>query len=307
MSEPEPSNVPFYVTGGTLKPGAPSYMERQADTELLESLRAGEFCYVLTARQMGKSSLMARTAKRLEQDGISTAIVDLSQIGTERGDQAAAQWYFGIAHEIHRHLRITEPLRPWWQERADLPPVQRLTGFFRDLVLEHCPGRVVVFVDEIDSTIGLPFADDFFAALRACFNARATDASFERLTFALFGVASPDQLIRDQARTPFNIGKRIDLADFSSEEAAKLSGGLHVDPEEASKRLNRILHWTGGHPYLTQAVCRTVRERGGDSGTIEEVVDPRVEELFLSTRAQREETNLKHARARMEQPGPEKR
>ena len=307
MSEPEPSNAPFYVTGGTLKPGAPSYVERRADTELLESLLAGEFCYVLTARQMGKSSLMARTAKRLEQDGTRTAIVDLSQIGTERGDQAASQWYFGIAHLIHRQLRITEPLRPWWQERADLPPVQRLTDFFRELVLEHCPGRVVIFVDEIDSTIGLPFADDFFAALRACFNARATDAAFERLTFALFGVASPDQLIQDQARTPFNIGKRIDLTDFTLEEAAKLSEGLHADPTEASKRLERILHWTGGHPYLTQAVCRTVRERGGNSGTIEEVVDPRVEDLFLSSRAQREETNLKHARARLEQPGPEKR
>jgi WD40 repeat protein len=258
---------------------------------------------------MGKSSLMARTARRLEQGGIATAIVDLSQIGTERGDQAAAQWYFGIAHEIHRHLRIAEPLRPWWQEQADLPPVQRLTNFFRDVVLEHCSGQVVVFVDEIDSTIGLPFADDFFAALRACFNARATDASFERLTFALFGVASPDQLIKDQARTPFNIGKRIALTDFTMEEAQKLSTGLHADPAEASRRLRRILLWTGGHPYLTQAVCWAVRERGGDSeaGSIEQIVDPRVEDLFLSSRAQREETNLKHARARLEQPGPEKR
>jgi WD40 repeat protein len=309
VSEPETPSTPFYVTGGTLKPGAPSYVERRADTELTESLLAGEFCYVLTARQMGKSSLMARTAKRLEQEGVCTAIVDLSQIGTERGGQAAAQWYFGIAHEIHRQLRIAEPLRPWWQERADLPPVQRLTGFFRELVLRHCTGRVVIFVDEIDSTIGLPFADDFFAALRACFNVRATDASFEKLTFALFGVASPDQLIRDQARTPFNIGKRIDLTDFTLEEAAKISGGLHADPVEASKRLDRILYWTGGHPYLTQAVCRIVRERGGnpEAGGIEESVDPWVEDLFLSSRAQREETNLKHTRARLEQPSPEKR
>ncbi|HSK80951.1 MAG TPA: AAA-like domain-containing protein, partial [Thermoanaerobaculia bacterium] len=135
MSEPEPIAAPFYVTGGTLKPGAPSYVERRADTELLESLLASEFCYVLTPRQMGKSSLMARTAKRLEEEGVSKAIVDLTKIGTERGDQAVSQWYFGIAHLIHRQLEITEPLRPWWQERADLSPVQRLTDFFRELVL----------------------------------------------------------------------------------------------------------------------------------------------------------------------------
>jgi len=310
VSEPEASGASFYVTGGTLKPGAPSYVERRADTELLESLLAGEFCYILTPRQIGKSSLMARTAKRLEQDGISTAIVDLTQIGTDRGAQAAAQWYFGIANEIHRYLRISEPLRPWWQERLDLPPLQRLTGFFRDLVLSHCPGRVIVFVDEIDSTIGLPFADDFFAALRACFNARATEVTFERLTFVLLGVATPDQLIQDPARTPFNIGRRIDLSDFSPDEAQKLAPGLHADPGEADRRLARILYWTGGHPFLTQALCRAVRERRGrdwEDGTAEQAVDPQVDELFLTSRAQREETNLKHARTRLERPGPEGR
>ena len=172
--------------------------------------------------------------------------------------------------------------------------------------MAHHPGKVVVFVDEIDSTIGLPFSDDFFAALRACFNARATEPDFDRLTFALLGVATPDQLIRDQTRTPFNIGKRIDLTDFSPEEAQGLAPGLHADPGEAGQRLERVLHWTGGHPYLTQALCRAVREKG-QAGTAEQAVDPRVQELFLAAQAQKEETNLKHARARLERPGAEGR
>jgi DNA polymerase-4 len=61
---------PFYVTGGTLPSDASSYVERQADQELYDSLLGSEYCYVLNTRQMGKSSLMIRTAARLRAQGV---------------------------------------------------------------------------------------------------------------------------------------------------------------------------------------------------------------------------------------------
>jgi hypothetical protein len=47
---------PFFIPGGTLPGDAPSYFTRQADHNLLEGMRGGLLCYVLTSRQMGKSS-----------------------------------------------------------------------------------------------------------------------------------------------------------------------------------------------------------------------------------------------------------
>ena len=59
------SEVFAFVAGGTVQAGGGVYLERHADRELLEHCRAGDFTYILTSRQMGKSSLMIRTAERL--------------------------------------------------------------------------------------------------------------------------------------------------------------------------------------------------------------------------------------------------
>ncbi len=71
----------FYVTGGTLDRDAACYIVRAADQQLYDGLRWGQFCYVLTARQMGKSSLMVRAAARLRDDGVRVAVLDLTTHG----------------------------------------------------------------------------------------------------------------------------------------------------------------------------------------------------------------------------------
>ena len=71
----------FYVTGGILRQDAPSYVERHADRDLYEGLQRGEFCSVLTSRQMGKFSLMNRAAARPHQAWAAVAALDLTAVG----------------------------------------------------------------------------------------------------------------------------------------------------------------------------------------------------------------------------------
>src|SRR5205823_13985319 len=112
----------FYVTGGTLAPDALSYVERQADVDLREALEQGQFCYVLHARQMGKSSLMVRTAARLREDAIDVVILDLTQIGKNLSPE---QWYGGLLASIGQQLGIADELDAFWLSNTRLGPLQR--------------------------------------------------------------------------------------------------------------------------------------------------------------------------------------
>src|SRR5438477_7824241 len=214
----------FYVTGGTLRLDAPSYVERQADRDLFDSLQDGEFCYVLTSRQMGKSSLMVRTANKLRSEGIHVIALDLSAIGQ---NLTPSQWYNGLLTSMGDQLGLEDELEEFWVANERLSPVQRWFASIRKIVLARRPGAVVIFLDEIDSVRSLPFStDEFFAAIRECYNRRVEDPELTRLSFCLLGVATPSDLIRDTLTTPFNIGQRVELSDFTEEEAAPLAAGL---------------------------------------------------------------------------------
>lgn len=247
MSEPIFSYK--YQAGGRLPVDAPSYVMRQADEDLYQALRSGEFCYVLNSRQMGKSSLRVQVAKRLQAEGIICATVDLSGIGNQ--NITPDQWYADIIMRLVRNFQLASKVnvRQWLAERRDLSPVGRLGELLQDTLTALIEQPIVIFFDEIDSTLSLPFdTDDFFALIRSCYE-------HQRLTFALLGVATPSDLITDKTRTPFNLGRAIELNGFRLQEIEPLEQGMVGLVSDPKRALKEILNWTRGQPFLTQKLC----------------------------------------------------
>lgn len=283
----------IYTVGGTVQAGEGAlYIARPADQQLLSICREGRLGFVLTARQVGKSSLMINTAEKLLEDGIAVVIVDLSKIGIH--GITPDQWYLGVLTEIADQLELEIDLLGWWRQQPDLNASLRMVQFFEKVLLKEIPSNLVIFIDEIDSTLSLPFSDDFYGAIRSLYNSRATNKELRRLTFILIGVATPSDLIADPNRTPFNIGERVELTDFTVEEMRPFAAGFNLSSEQSEFVLNRVRDWTGGHPYLTQRLCSAISAKRRDSWT-ESDIDAVVAETFFTEKSN-QDSNLQFVR-----------
>ncbi|MCJ8279629.1 MAG: AAA-like domain-containing protein, partial [Rivularia sp. ALOHA_DT_140] len=201
------------------------------------------------------------------------AAIDLTATGSQVN---AEQWYKGITYRLFRTFARSIQInwKQWWCDRDFLSGVQRLSEIIDEVLLESYLGNIVIFIDEIDSVIGLNFpTDDFFAFIRSCYNQRADNPKYNRLTFCLLGVATPSTLIEDKRRTPFNIGQAIELKGFKLAEAKlSLIKGLAEKVENPEQVLLEVLSWTGGQPFLTQKLCQLVVETESQNPNINQLV-----------------------------------
>ena len=297
-----PSQYEYHI-GGSLPANASSYVTRQADRDFYHSLKAGEFCYVLNSRQMGKSSLRVQTMQKLQADGFICAFIDLTGIGKE--DVTAEKWYAGIVQSLVSSCQLAKKInwRKWWKERRDLfSPVQRLNLFIDEILLIEIPQKIVIFVDEIDRVLSQSFSlDDFFALIRFFYNKRVDNVEYKRLNFALLGVATPSDLIADKTQTPFNIGKAIELHGFQVDEAQPLAKGLEGKVNNPQVVIKEILSWTGGQPFLTQKLCKLAinKEQKNNLATLKLVEEIVQKSIVENWEAQDEPEHLKTIRDRI--------
>ncbi len=275
----------FFQTSGTLAEDAPSYIERPADNELFTALKVGELGLVLAPRQSGKSSLMVHTAARLRQEGIRPGIIDLQRTGSQKNPD---RWFRAVVDQLTRFLKLKENSIEWWKRHAHLDAPQRFSNFLEDVVLAEVQEPLVIFFDEIDILLSLPFSDDFFTTIRSIYNGRATNPTLKRLTFVLLGVATASSFIRDRTRSPFNLGKSILLNDFKREFIESFRNVLGGSSDQL---IERVFYWTNGQPYLVQNLAATAYSWELDKRTPERL-DQEVERTYLQNPITRDHRHL---------------
>ncbi|MCJ8281613.1 MAG: AAA-like domain-containing protein [Rivularia sp. ALOHA_DT_140] len=252
-----------YQLGGSLPEEAPSYIVRKADFDFYQALKEGMLCSVMNSRQMGKSSLQVRTISELKQEGFACVAFDMTELCVNNVTED--EFYSGFVSHLASELNLDIDLQDWWYKHSFIQPCLRLSKFFEEVLLQ-LPQDIVIFLDEIDNLLNFSFKDDFMAFIRSCYHKRIEKRSLNRLTFALLGTATIEELFQDKDYrndTYFQMQHRaIELTGFQLHEVEPLQIPLTRVADNPSAVMQEILSWTGGQPFLTQWICQLICNSG---------------------------------------------
>jgi len=250
LSEATPAQgAAWDPSGGAMAPDSKFYVRRGADEQIQGLLRAGEGVVLVQGpRQVGKSSLLARALASARSEKVSVAFTDAQALGNAQLADTEIL-YKTLAHGIAKQLGVDIDVAENWSDW--LGPNVNLDTIVGK-ILDQCDGKVCWAIDEADLFFDKPYTNDFFGLLRSWHNRRALDPDgpWRRLTLVLAYATEAHLFITDLNQSPFNVGVRMKLRDFSVEEVKALqSRHEHIKDAESWKAVFEI---TRGHPYLSQ-------------------------------------------------------
>ncbi len=256
------------------------YVERVADKQIEKLLQDfGRPGYVLVPRQMGKTNLLQRTKRKLATKEDVFVFIDL----TKRPDSLRNCFRFIIDRALDTHEKILSNATKKITENRQLNSSPALEHE-RELriILKSIKGKLVFFLDEIDSLTNTQYSDNIFAQIRSVYFERDNFKELEKLTYVLSGVAEPSTIIKDKTISPFNIGEKIYLDDFSYDEFKEFlkKSSLHLE-EDISLH---VYSWSSGHPRITWDLCSAIEDLVITGKTINmNDIDKLVSERYLDS------------------------
>jgi tetratricopeptide (TPR) repeat protein len=236
------------------------YVERSADRQVKNILEdMGRPGYVLVSRQMGKTNLLINARRKYGNDNDKFVYVDLSNLFGNETQCFRNIIDTAIETNLDVFSQLEIKIRDYRNLNSELPPHKQHEKELR-MLLNSINGKLIIILDEIDALTKVEYSDRIFAQIRSIYFARTNYEEFNRLSYLLSGVVEPSELIKDPKISPFNIGEKIFLNDFSRVEFDTFLYKAELSHLE-EKIKNRIFYWTNGNPRLTWDLCCIIEDQ----------------------------------------------
>ena len=239
------------TVGGAVPLDSAFYVVRPADEEFEAAIsKRDSIVLVKGARQMGKTSLLARALQQAREDGLKVMLTDFQKLNASNFE-SLEKFYLALAESVADQLDLGALPGEGWDPRRS--PNNNFERYLRREVLEKVVTHLVWGMDEVDRLFPCGFSGEVFGLFRSWHNKRALEPTgpWAKLTLAIAYATEAHLFITDLVQSPFNVGTRLTLGDFSPQQVSELNrryGSPLKNPEEAA----RFVRLLGGQPFLVR-------------------------------------------------------
>lgn len=272
----------FFNCEGGWETNPNNYVVREADQDLLNyclNLQSNNLvCLLLAPRQMGKTSLMYRITNQLRKQNIATISINVHLWDYIDEEELFKTLLFRIVQGVADLKNIETQIIESWNSYQGIVFSERFLHTLLETILPTLKHqKIIIFLDEVQSLVRLKLQDKFIKFLKVF--SEVNNNIKNKLNFVLIGIAKPSDFVLD-ADTRFN-GKQIDLKGLVG-ECLPLQEGLKPITAKPSQVIKRILHWTGGQPFLTQYMCYLLLDNYFYiSQDFEKIIDSFIENQYI--------------------------
>ncbi len=248
-------------TGGVVPLDSEFYIVRPGDQQFYDALaRRDSIVRIKGARQMGKTSLLARGLQQARSEGARVVVTDFQRLNAD--DLANLDlFYRALADLIADELDIDFNRDETW--KPGRPENLNFERFMKREVLAKSETPLVWGMDEVDRLFTCDFATEVFGLVRSWFNARSLspEGPWKLLTIVIVYATEANLFIKDPNQSPFNVGTVLTLADFTLDQVAELNR-RYDSPLRTSAELQRYYQLVGGNPFLVRRGLQELKARG---------------------------------------------
>jgi DNA-binding SARP family transcriptional activator len=272
---PAPLTIPLIRSdqlepvGGAVPLQSSYYVVRPTDAEFHAAIaRQDSVVLVKGPRQVGKTSLLARGLQRAREAGTRVVMTHF-QVFNAAHLASAETLLLALAETIAEQLDLDVlPTQVWDTWRGPNPSFRR---YLRREVLGKLAEPLVWGMDEVDRLFLCPFGSEIFGLFRSWHDERALEPGcpWERLTLAMAYSTEAHLFISDMNQSPFNIGTRLALEDFTYKQVADLNR-RYGSPLREGEETTRYYDLVNGHPYLVRRGLHEMVAQGTSLATLEE-------------------------------------
>lgn len=257
-SLPAPSELE--PVGGAMPLNSRFYIVREADRQFEAAvMRRDSIILLRGARQVGKTSLLARGLQRARDSHLHVALSHFQGFNSLHFASPDA-FLLALAEDLTDQLDLDlTPAENWNPRRGANPNFRR---FLKQDVLGRLDRPLVWGMDEVDRLFGSPFATDVFGLFRSWHDERVLEPQgrLGLLTLTLAYSTEAHLFITDLNQSPFNVGTSLEMHDFSRDQVADLNR-RYGSPLRSEDEVERVYGLLNGHPFLVRQTLHALTAR----------------------------------------------